>query len=212
MAVNIDECEHGLPRSLCTLGCNDPTALPGNDWSGFGVPSSLAAKVSTKSDEQTKIAEQGIIDTIAAAEDVHDPLNGLVEQTAADSGAPFTPEVVAALAALKKNDRAAFEALRTRLKSAGCRVTALDEAIAEKSGHIGGRGPSQANILVNLAQTAELFHAPDGTGFADLDVNDHRETWPVRSKGFRRWLTRRFFDEAGGAPSSEGIAISAKLD
>jgi hypothetical protein len=66
------------------------------------VPSSLAAKVGAKSDEQAKIAEQGIIDTIAVAEDVHDPLNGLVEQTAADSGAPFTPEVVAALAALKK--------------------------------------------------------------------------------------------------------------
>ena len=199
MAVNIDECEHGLSRSLCTLGC------------GLGVPSSLAAKVSTKSDEQTKIAGQGIIDTIAAAEDVHDPLNGLVEQTAADSGAPFAPEAVAALAALKKNDRAAFEALRTRLKSAGCRVTALDEAITEKSGHIGGRGPSQANILVNLGQTAELFHAPDGTGFADLDVNDHRETWPVRSKGFRRWLTRRFFDEAGGAPSSEALQSALNL-
>ena len=84
-------------------------------------------------------------------------------------------------------------------------MTALDEAIAEESGDVGGRGPTQADILVDLAQTAELFHAPDGTGFADLDVNGHRETWPIRSKGFRRWLARRFFEETGGAPSSEAL-------
>jgi hypothetical protein len=45
------------------------------------------------------------------------------------------------------------------------------------------------------AQTAELFHGPDGTGFADLGINGHRETWPIRSKGFRRWLVRQFFEE-----------------
>ena len=57
-----------------------------------------------------------------------------------------------ALAALKKDDRAAFEALRSQLKKAGCRVTALDEAIAEESGDTGGRGPTQADILIDLAQ------------------------------------------------------------
>ena len=35
-------------------------------------------------------------------------------------------------------------------------------------------------------QAAELFHTPDGTAFADLDIDGHRETCPVRSKGFRR--------------------------
>ena len=149
--------------------------------------------------------DDGISDTIDDAEEVHDPLDGLVEKTAGDPGAPFTPEVLEALAALKKDDRAAFEALRARLKSAGCRVTALDEAIAEESGDVGGRGPTQADILIDLAQTAELFHAPDGTGFADLDVNGHRETWPIRSKGFRRWLARCFFEATGGAPSSEAL-------
>jgi len=84
-------------------------------------------------------------------------------------------------------------------------VTALDDAIAEESGEGGGRGPTQADILIELAQSAELFHAPDGTGFADLDINGHRETWPIRAKGFRRWLARRFFEQTGGAPSSEAL-------
>jgi hypothetical protein len=146
-----------------------------------------------------------IASAIGAAEDIPDPLDGLFEKCAADSGAAFTPEVLERLAGLKKEDRAAFELLRSQLKKAGCRVTALDEAIAEESGDMGGRGPKQADILIDLAQTAELFHAPDGTGFADLDINGHRETWPIRNKGFRRWLARRFFEETGGAPSSEGL-------
>ena len=72
------------------------------------------------------------------------------------------------LATLKKEDRAAFEALRARLKKAGCRVTALDEAMAEETGD-GGRGPTQADILIDLADAAELFHSADGTAFADVD-------------------------------------------
>jgi hypothetical protein len=150
-------------------------------------------------------AERLIADAIDAAEDIRDPLEGLAEKTAADPGAAFAPEVLERLAALKQEDRAAFEALRSQLKRAGCRVTALDEAIAEENGEAGGCGPTQADILIDLAQRAELFHAPDGTGFADLDIKGHRETWPIRAKGFRRWLARRFFEATQGAPSSEAL-------
>jgi hypothetical protein len=134
-----------------------------------------------------------------------DPLHGLVERVVADPGAAFVPEVLERLAALKKEDRAAFELLRSKLKKSDCRVTALDKAIAKESGDAGGRGPTHADILIELAQTAELFHNPDGRGFADLDINGHRETWPIRANGFRRWLTRRFYEETGGAPSSEAL-------
>ena len=75
---------------------------------------------------------------------------------------------------------------------------------------MGGRGPKQADILIALADEAKLFHTPDGTGFADLEVNGHRETWPIRRKDFRRWLVRRFFEETGGAPNSE--ALQSALD
>ena len=85
------------------------------------------------------------------------------------------------------------------------RATALDEAMAEESGEAGRRDPTQADILVELAQRAELFHSADAIGFADIDVNGHRETWPIRSKGFKRWLARLFFEETEGAPSSEGL-------
>ncbi|MFZ0148121.1 MAG: hypothetical protein WAM72_07195, partial [Xanthobacteraceae bacterium] len=135
-----------------------------------------------------------------------DPLEGLIEKTATDPGAAFRPAVLERLVALEKDDRAAFEALRAELKSAGCRMKALDEAIEEENGDTGGgRRPSQADVLIALAQSAELFHAPDGTGFADLEISGHRETWPIRCKGFRRWLARCFYEATGGAPSSEAL-------
>ena len=148
--------------------------------------------------------ENPVAAAIAAAEEITDPLNGLIDRVADDPGAPFAPEVLEGLSAMKKEDRAAFEVLRAKLKEAGCRVTALDEAIMQKNGD-GGRGPTQADILIELAGTAELFHAVDGTAFADLYINGHRETWPVRTKGFKRWLTRQFYEATDGAPSSEAL-------
>ena len=78
--------------------------------------------------------EDLIAAAIDAAEDIRDPLEELVERAASDPGAAFVPDALERLAALKKEDRAAFEALRAQLKKAGCRVTALDEAIAEETG------------------------------------------------------------------------------
>ena len=37
------------------------------------------------------------------------------------------------------------------------------------------------------------------------DINGHRETWPVRTKGFKRLLARQFYEATGGAPSSEAL-------
>jgi hypothetical protein len=66
-------------------------------------------------------------------------------------------------------------------------------------------GSTQADFLIKLAQSAELFCARNGVGFADLDIGGHRETWPIGSRGFRHWLRRRFFEMKQGAPSSEAL-------
>ena len=75
-------------------------------------------------------------------------------------------------------------------------MTELSGLIAEAGGERpDGRPPSQADILVMLAEAAELFHTPDEIGYADIEINGHRETWPIKSRGFRRWLKRRYFEE-----------------
>ena len=60
-------------------------------------------------DNSENQAEDLIAETISAAEDIPDPLDGLVERAAADPGAAFMPDALERLAALKKSDRAAFE-------------------------------------------------------------------------------------------------------
>jgi hypothetical protein len=62
-----------------------------------------------------------------------------------------------------------------------------------------------------LAKSARLFHAKDETAFADLEINGHRETWPVKSKSFRRWLTRTYFERTAGAPNSEALQTAIGL-
>jgi hypothetical protein len=65
-------------------------------------------------------------------------------------------------------------------------------------------------MLFDTALCEELFHTATGTAFADLLVDGHRETWPIRSKRFRGWLRRRYYEVTGGALS--GHAISSELD
>jgi hypothetical protein len=138
-----------------------------------------------------------------------DTLAGLVERTVDDPGAPFRPEIVATLAALKKTDQAAFEALRAQLRTAGCRVGVLDKAIDHETGVAGQHTFEGAGVHLELAQSVELFRSPDGTGYADLEVNGHRETWPVKSRVFRRWMERQCYELEQEVPSA--IALQSAI-
>jgi hypothetical protein len=87
----------------------------------------------------------------------------------------------------------------------------LRELIANASAVAGDPKPEPqakkaADILIELSAGAEeLFHTPDGTAFASIPIDNHLETWPVRSKGFRRWLAREFFIKTSSAPNSDAI-------
>ena len=148
---------------------------------------------------------------VAEAASVPDALDDLIQRSTTDPGAPLAPDVVAALADLQRKDPRAFEKLRAQLKEVGVRVTVLDKAIADAGGETSGRQPKQTDTLIELASRAELFHTADGTGYADLDVTGHRETWPIRQKRFRLWLTRAFFGATQGAPNSEALQSALKL-
>ena len=63
----------------------------------------------------------------------------------------------------------------------------------------------QADILIELASIAELFHDRDDVGYARFDVNEHPENWPIRSRGFKRWLARGFYESTQTAPSSDAM-------
>ena len=150
-------------------------------------------------------------EAIATAEELRDPLEGLIERCAVDPGEAFEEEVVEELIELRRAERAKFETLRARLKKAGVRITALEQVMAESDDAPKARDPSPAEILAELANEATLFHHKDGKSYADVMVNGHRETWPVFSRGFRRWLAREYFNAIGGAASSEATQSALNL-
>ena len=41
------------------------------------------------------------------------------------------------------------------------------------------------DVLVELGSKIELFHTASGTAFADVLIDGHRKTSPIRSKRFR---------------------------
>ena len=149
--------------------------------------------------------KQSPLQAHVSLEETPDALDDLVHRSTTDPGAPLARDVVAALADLQRKDPQAFEGLRAQLKNVGVRMTGLDKALADAGGETSDRQPKQTDTLIELASRAELFHTADGTGYADLDVTGHRETWPIRRKGFRLWLTRAFFGATHGAPNSEAL-------
>jgi len=66
-------------------------------------------------------------------------------------------------------------------------------------------------MLTTIEASAELFHTAAGTAFTDLLIDGHRETWPIRSKRFRFWLRRRYYEATGAAPSAAAICSALDL-
>ncbi len=90
----------------------------------------------------------------------------------------------------------------------------LAKASADDADGADGRAPaegdanrrvSQADQLVALATEALLFHDPAGDTDARVTVADHEETWPTRSKGFRRYLARTFYERHQKAPNAQAM-------
>jgi hypothetical protein len=59
--------------------------------------------------------------------------------------------------------------------------------------------------LTQLPVCTELFHTAAGTAYADLVIDGHRETWPIRSRRFRAWLRRSYYEATGTAASAVAI-------
>jgi hypothetical protein len=64
---------------------------------------------------------------------------------------------------------------------------------------------TQAQVLIALAADIELFHAPDGDCYATINTGTHCETWPLKSKAFRRWLLRRFYEMQDKPPGAQAM-------
>jgi hypothetical protein len=66
-------------------------------------------------------------------------------------------------------------------------------------------------MLNDIGLCEGLFHTASGTAFADILVDAHRETWPIRSKRLRAWLRRCHYRATGEAASAAQIASALDL-
>jgi len=129
--------------------------------------------------------KERITSIIDNAEEIKDPLDGLLEKTRKDPGAPFEPKVIdAILRRMKQPDgHAWFERLRSNLKtSTSLRVTELDKLINKEldiskeptNKKLGiGKKPTQVEILENIVNT----HEEQETLEAFRPTNDLKESY-----------------------------------
>jgi hypothetical protein len=85
-----------------------------------------------------------------------------------------------------------------------------DETSKDSKRRNDGARRTQAQTLIDIAtgDGVDLYHSPDGTTYADIIVNGHRETWPTKSSGFKGFLRRTYYEQTGGAPNSDAMSTA----
>ncbi|MCG0313946.1 MAG: bifunctional DNA primase/polymerase, partial [Calditerricola sp.] len=71
----------------------------------------------------------------------------------------------------------------------------------------GSQKKSAAQIMVNeaLESRAEFWHTPERECWATVPVEAHWETYRIRSKDFKLWLSRLYHARKGKAPGSQAV-------
>src|SRR5262249_54560636 len=99
-----------------------------------------------------------------------------------------------------------FSVLRS-LMCASAPQTQVEGILRQMAAQGQEESQSQATRLVALATNAgvELFHTPEGDSYATIEVDGHRETWPLKVRRFRRWLADLFNEEEEKVPGSQAV-------
>lgn len=90
----------------------------------------------------------------------------------------------------------------------GLNIAARSKSLPEKR-----KGKkTKKDVLIELAlEDIEYFHDQYQEPHAILTVEGHREIWRLKSKNFRRWLAKRFWETEGKAVSRDTIGDSLNV-
>ncbi len=137
-------------------------------------------------------------------------------EASADSG--NDPEnITAEIECLARMNIIDFDkAKKDKAEALGCTAGALNKAVAERRRQLkaevrgdadDGKKGTQADILLRLARdAATFFHVPgEDDVYTIIQVKEHRETWPLKSRGFKRWLINRYLKAMGCSPNSDAL-------
>ena len=125
---------------------------------------------------------------------------------------------IAALAMLKLVDPIKFQVdLPDNLKVLNMGVRRLEALIKpayEKLARQSGRGLDgrerlgQRDEVEAIAQACELFRDADGVAYASVEQAGHRETWPVSSSRFRRYILGAYRRRHGRLAAGTALGIA----
>ena len=125
-------------------------------------------------------------------------------------------QAIAEIASFRKASRAAFEAAMVGLREVGLKgrnLQDLEVAVKEQAADSqelqaadDKQAQSQALVSLCLEAGVDLWHALDKTSYATFPVATHRETWPVRSRAFKQWLAREFYERQQKPPGAQALA------
>src|SRR5690242_12555327 len=79
----------------------------------------------------------------------------------------------------------------------------LDEADAQQN-------DNQSEVLLRLADQAELFRTAAGVLYVRVPVKQHRQTWPLRGSHFTNWLSYEYLRTTSKAPSATAVTNTVK--
>lgn len=69
----------------------------------------------------------------------------------------------------------------------------------------------QADVLIEAAKDAKLFHDEQMEPCAVVLVNGHDEIYRIRERPFKRWLTRQYYEDTNDAPNNDSLNQALNL-
>lgn len=80
----------------------------------------------------------------------------------------------------------------------------------KQDGQVKQDKPTQVDVMIQVAlDTAELWHTPDKVSYITIPQGKHKETYLLRSKATRNWLSYQFYLESS-SESGEGRAAGSQ--
>jgi putative DNA primase/helicase len=96
-----------------------------------------------------------------------------------------------------------LDLLNTATSDADClKSKASDKQKSAKISTGKRKAPSQRDALLEALEGAELWHSPEKTAYATIEVSGHKEHLRIESTAFQRWAIGRFYKATGRAVAS----------
>lgn len=130
----------------------------------------------------------------------------LLDLLGPDNWAEVRPRLFEAVVSAGLDSVEVESLLREAAKRSGSTLEAMRRSFSDFLGPVPQEGEKVAARLVRLALDSglELWHDPEHNAWASLH-DGHRENWPVRSRPFRLWLSRLFYEQEGKPPHGQAV-------